>query len=248
MEISYTGLHSLMNCEYSFFLRYIKHVQIVESSASVYGSAIHHTIKAGYDNNLPREAWAETFKAEWLTLTKKPNIIYTGEGDFIKKFADGQEMVTKYYDKFFKKAKEPPIAIELFFGRDNKVAIGNNILIGVFDQIDSEGTIIDYKSGVKPTKAQLDLDLQFTVYSYAYRQLFNKEEKGLSLRHLPTMSDITTTRTDEDFALLKEEVDKAEHKVKSKTFMRNIGRDCATCYFLKECLGKEKKFGYWKHD
>jgi len=44
MQISYTALHSLMECEYSYFLRYIDRVSIMESSASVYGTAVHRTM------------------------------------------------------------------------------------------------------------------------------------------------------------------------------------------------------------
>lgn len=237
-------LHTFMQCEYMYYLRYIKRVPIKEGSASVYGTAVHRAIKIGYDNKLEREDWAKVFKKEWVALTSKKDIVFASESEYLKKFKDGQELLLTYYDKFVKKHKDP-LTTEYFFGRDNPVNIGNNTVIGVFDQIDAKNRVIDYKTGVKPTQAKLDLDLQFTLYSYSYRQLFGKEEGGLILRHLGTMKDLKTQRCEKDFEILEEEVNKVEKKLKGKVFVRNLDRSCADCYFLEECLGKERKFGRW---
>ena len=243
MEISYTALHSIMSCEYSYYLRYIKRVPIVESSASVYGTAIHRAIKIGYDNNLARDDWGKVFKTEWVSLTSKKDIVFAYDNEYLKKFKDGQQMLLDYYDTFVKKAKKPPQMLEYFFGRDKAVMLGTHVIIGVIDQVDAKDRVIDYKSGVKPTQAKLDLDLQFTIYSYAFRQLFGREEGGLILRHLGTMKDLKTKRTEDDFELLAEEVDKVERRLKGKIFVRNLGRECSSCYFIEHCLGKERKIG-----
>jgi RecB family exonuclease len=239
-EISYTKMHSIGNCEYSYFLRYIANTPIKESSASVYGTAIHRAIKAGYDNKLPRDDWAKVFKQEWTALASKDDIVFYSENEYMKKYKDGQEMMNNYYDTFVKGAKDP-LAIELFFGREPKVELGGVTLVGVFDQISADGRIVDYKSGVKPTQAELDLDLQFTFYSYAYRQLYGKIEKNLVLRHLPTMKDLETSRTEKDFAVLEEEVAKVVKRTKGNLYLRNLGRSCNSCYFLGACLGKERQ-------
>lgn len=228
-----------MNCEYSYKLRYIDHIPIKESSASIYGTAIHRTIKIGYDNNVPRDDWSKIFRKEWMILTSNKNIVFQSEAEYLKKFKDGADLVTAYYDKFVKRHK-PPQVTELFFGRDKAVHIGEHIIVGVIDQIDSKDRVIDLKTGIKPTMNKLDLDLQFTIYSYAYRQLFGKEEGGLVLRHLNTMKDMLTTRTDRDFELLAEEVNKISKRVKGKIFIRNLDRNCDNCYFFEHCLGKEK--------
>jgi RecB family exonuclease len=233
-----------MDCEYQYYLRYIERVPIKEGAASVYGTAVHRTIKTGYENNLPKEEWVSVFKSEWMALTSKRDIVYNSDTEFLKRFKDGQDVIAKYYDRFVKK-KAKPIACELFFGRSKPVTIGNHVMVGVIDQIDANNNVIDYKSGAKPTKMELDLDLQFTIYSYAYRQLFKKEEEGLVLRHLGTMKDMVTTRTESDFELLLEEANKVEKKLKGKVFVRNLGRGCSNCYFLEACLGKERSLRRW---
>ena len=215
----------------------------METSASVYGTAVHKAIKIGYDNDLARDDWAKIFKQEWIIATTNKDIVYFSEHDYLKKFKDGQKLLLNYYDTFVKNAKNPPSMLEYFFGRDEPIAIGNHNIIGVFDQVDNNRTIIDYKTGVKTTQAKLDLDLQFTLYSYAYRQLFGQEENGLVLRHLGTMKDMVTKRTESDFEILEEEIDKIDKRLKGKLFIRNYGRDCVNCYFIEHCLGKERKFG-----
>lgn len=242
MEVSYTMLSSIMTCEYLYYLRYVKKIKLQETSPSVYGTAIHAAIKIGYDNNLAREDWAKAFKAEWMALTSAKTVAFIVEGEYYKKFRDGQQMLLDYYDKYVK-GKPKPYDTELFFGRSKGITLGSHLLIGVIDQIDADGNVIDYKSGVKPTVAKLEMDLQFTMYSYAYRQLFGKEENGLILRHLGTMKDMPTTRTESDFTLLLGEVDKVEKKlsVKDPIYVRSLGRNCESCYYLKECLGKERK-------
>jgi len=243
MEASYTKLKSFFACEYSYYLRYIKRVPLKESSASLYGSAIHKTVAIATVGSLPKDDWAKVFKQQWMIETNKSKIDFSGESDFYKKYTRGQTMVTDYYDAFVV-GKKPPVMVEYFFGRDNPVRIGNHTLVGIFDQIDEEGNVIDLKTEVKTTQARIDCDLQFTLYAYAYRHLFNKEENSLVLRHLGTMKDVVTYRTKDDFKFLEEEIDNVEKRSKGNTFVRSLDRNCATCYFLGTCLGKEVKQWY----
>ena len=242
MEISFTMLKTFMACEYSYYLRYVKRVKLEESAASVYGTAIHHTIKLAYENSLSKEDMVKVFKNEWITLAGNKNIVFNHDKEYLQKLNDGQKMVSTYFDKYIKGVAAPK-SIEIFIGRKDGVQLGGYNCIGVFDQIDANNNIIDYKSGVKPTQVQLDFDLQFTIYSYMYRQLYGEEENSLILRHLGTMKDLVTVRTEEDFALLSKEVGKIDRKIKDGYFVRNLSRDCARCFFMEHCLGKERVFG-----
>ena len=243
-NISYTMLHTLMHCEYMYYLRYIKRVSLVESSASVYGTALHRTIKMAYENDLSDEDAAAIFRQEWIQLASGKNVVFLHEKDYLNKLTEGQKLITNYHNKFIKGTPSPK-KIECFIGRKEGIKLGRYNVIAVFDQITHDDMVVDYKSGVKPTQNQLDLDLQFTIYSYAYRQIYGKEEKGLVLRHLGTMKDLVTVRTEKDFEVLLNEVNKLDSKLKSDVFLRNLDRDCSRCYFLEHCLGKEKQFGRW---
>ena len=242
IDMSYTMLHTIMTCEYMYYLRYIKRIQLVESSSSVYGTAVHRTIKLAYDNNLKKDDIVKVFRQEWVQLASGKDVVFSHEKDYLNKLTLGQELVAEYYDKFIKKGPSPK-KVEYFIGRKDGIKIGKYNLVAVFDQITHDDRVVDLKTGVKPTQNELDLDLQFTIYSYAYRQIYGEEEKGLVLRHLGTMKDLTTTRTVGDFSILLNEVDKVESKINSGVFLRNLDRDCSKCYFLNVCLGKEKQFG-----
>jgi CRISPR/Cas system-associated exonuclease Cas4 (RecB family) len=180
------------------------------------------------------------FKSEWLiTTSSKENMVFMDEGDYMKRLVDGQKIITRYFDKYVKN-KPAPLQVELRFTKKDKVIIGKHYLVGAIDQIDNSQRVIDLKTGSKVAQAQLDLDLQFTIYSYAYRKLFNKEESGLVLRHLGSCTDLITKRTESDFKILDAELEKMEAAIKKGVFVRNLGRNCSTCYFLEVCLGKER--------
>ncbi len=244
MELSYTMIQSFMKCEFSYYLRYVKRVPTLESSASAYGTAVHYTLKTGYDNDIDKDGWVKIFKQEWFAITSSRDLVFYSSSDFATKLKNGQELVADYYDKFVK-GMPPPKATELRFGRKEGLTFGGHTLVGIIDQIDSNNQIIDYKTGAAPTQTELDLDLQFTIYSLAYRLLFGEDESSLVLRHLTTMRDLITSRVLGDFEVLEGEIKKLESKMATDSFLRNLGRDCANCYFLEACLGKEKKFNRW---
>lgn len=244
MDISYTMLHTLMECEYMYYLRYVKRVSLAEGSASIYGTAVHKTVKLAYENNLSKEEMAKVFRQEWIALASGKDIVFLHEKDYLNKLTEGQKLVADYYDKFIKDVPAPK-KVEYFISRKDGIKLGGFNVVAVFDSITHDNLIVDIKTGVKPTQTQLDLDLQFTIYSYVYRQLYGEEEKGLVLRHTGTMKDLVTTRTEEDFTVLLGEVNKVQNKIDSGVFLRNLGRGCARCYFLEHCLGKEKQFNRW---
>ena len=244
IDISYTMLHTIMSCEYMYYLRYVKRVPLVESSASIYGTAVHKTVKLAHENNLTKDDMVKVFKHEWIQLASAKDVVFLHEKDYLNKFSSGQELIAEYYDKFINKVPSPK-KVEYFISRNNGIKLGKYNVVAVFDQITHDDKIVDLKTGVKPTQNELDLDLQFTIYSYVYRQMYGEEENGLVLRHLGTMTDLTTTRTEEDFSILLNEVEKIESKINSGVFLRNLDRNCSRCYFLNVCLGKEKQFGRW---
>jgi RecB family exonuclease len=243
--LSYTKIKSLMDCPYSYFLRYIKHVKTLESSYSVFGTAVHETIHLGYENQLTKEEWIKIFKQEWINRVADNDVVFNTEGEYLAKFKEGQQLVSDYHDTFVTKKTKPPQSTELSFGKNPVVKIAGHTLVGKIDQITADGKVVDYKDTPKPNQNQLDFDLQFTVYSYAYRYIFGKEEKALILRHLPTMKDMVTNRTKADFDMMENEIGKFEDIIKHGNFVRNLSRNCANCYFLGACLNKERKATRW---
>ena len=93
-------------------------------------------------------------------------------------------------------------------------------LMGVWDLIERDGTIVDNKAYSKtPSQADLDKDLQFTAYSLAYRATKESIEPGLRMDAViknkkPKAVQLTTSRTNDDcrwFLGLVEQVASAIH-------------------------------------
>jgi len=77
-------------------------------------------------------------------------------------------------------------------------------LNGVIDKI-NEGWIEDHKTASKKwTQGKLDDDMQMTIYSYAYRKLYNKKERGIRInvllkKAIPELQILDTFRTLADY-------------------------------------------------
>lgn len=235
-------MKTLMECEYEFYLRYKQRIPTVQSSASVFGTCIHEAVQKGYEEKLERDDWVTAFKQAWRRITSTEDIVYYSTKDYNKRVTTGTQMMLDYYDTFVLNTPEPR-HVELAFGKDLSVEIEGMEFIGILDQVSADGLVIDMKTGQKPNQDELDCDLQFTLYSYVYRKLFGEKETGLVLRHLNTMKDMYTERTEKDFDILKTEISKITKKMNQKVFLRNLSRDCSKCFFLQACLGKERKFG-----
>lgn len=149
MKFSYTALKSFMGCEYSYYLRYVDKVKLQETSASLYGSAVHRTLQIGYENDLPRDDWAKFFKSEWVAENAAKTVTFYYDGEYVKKLKDGQKLVLDYYDKFY--TKGTATELEYRFGFKDGLKLGNHLILGVIDQIDDKGRVIDYKSVVGST-------------------------------------------------------------------------------------------------
>jgi ATP-dependent helicase/DNAse subunit B len=240
MEISYSKLDSILSCPYKYYLRYIKKVKSKDSTATLYGTVLHNVVRLGYDNNLEEDDWVMLFKKEWMIQASARPDLFKESDDFGKKLVSGQEIISNYYNRFVV-GNPPPKETEMRFSKEDNILVGNHYLVGIIDLIDHDNVVIDLKSGNKPSQNEIDFDLQLTFYSYVYRQLFKKKEKGLAIRHFNTTSDIITTRDKKDYDVLLEEINKVDKIVENGVYHRALGRSCNFCFYSDECLGKVKK-------
>ena len=171
MEFSYTKLSSFLDCPYKFYLRYEKKVELPTSSIALYGSCVHKAIELSYINDLPREEWAKVFKQEWTQNNSYQSVDFYFEGEYLKKLKDGQELMLKYYDTFVKGNKVKPAHIEARFGRKDGICLGDHLLIGIIDQIDTKAVVIDYKTGTPKSRGEVEGKTKFSDGDL-FRQLY----------------------------------------------------------------------------
>ena len=174
MIVSFTKIKTYLDCEYAYYLRYVKKIATPKTGALAYGETIHSTVKTGYELSLDRDEWEKLFKREWTSLAWNNNIIFANEKEYYSKLNKGKADIVKYYDTFVKDNPAPRF-LEYRFTKNTGVKLGNHIIIGAIDIIDAANNIIDIKTGIKPREPGLEFDLQLILYSYAFRQIFGEK-------------------------------------------------------------------------
>jgi hypothetical protein len=126
-------------------------------------------------------------------------------------------------------------AFELPFpNKENPVCI----LRGVIDMILEDDIIIDHKSTkVKPTKKKLSENYQFTLYAWAYRELYGRLPSKVYWHHLRTQEFLEANVIDDFEEKLTNIVndviliinDTSFEKVERNGFCDNV------CYFKDRC-------------
>ena len=103
-----------------------------------------------------------------------------------------------------------------------RVPIGEHRFVGRFDRVDHRGEyrfqVLDYKAEQRvPTPAEVDEDLQLTLYALAFAKLTG-EIPSLVMYHLRTNTPIPTTRT-------KAHLDGIEGRVMDAAARMGAGQD-----------------------
>lgn len=172
----------------------------------------------------------------------------------------GIGIVGRYWE--IHQQKPLPFAVEFPF---SVFAPSRNdvILVGSIDMIvktkDEEWLLVDLKTGIgAPTKTWQDQfpfhhDFQFTVYSWAFRQIFKKKEAGIIIYPLNYYTNqqtgeredreaIFTLRTEQDYQDLVELLEFFIACVEKSIFPKYYGPHCKECDFLEICDRKRKLF------
>jgi CRISPR/Cas system-associated exonuclease Cas4 (RecB family) len=104
-------------------------------------------------------------------------------------------------------------------------------LNGIIDKI-NEGWIEDHKTASKLwSQKKLDDDIQMTIYSYAYRKIYNKKERGIRVNVLlkranPALQTLDTFRVLGDYIEMYNFIMKYIHDVKNLKEVPEHGRYC----------------------
>lgn len=134
--------------------------------------------------------------------------------------------------------------VETFF----KLPYSQNILIvGRIDRINEErGILIDWKTGSK-APFNIDTDIQFMLYHWAYRMLYNKPPSLVALASLGTGKLIKyNLRPNYERILFDTIIPKVAHAIKENQFYKEgifdyvshgmLSTACTYCPFQRTCL------------
>ena len=153
----------------------------------------------------------------------------------------GVNILDKFYYKH--KQQEAPYTKELSFGvkKAEPLDINGHLVRGVFDRIDSKNNLwylTDYKTNKKSPEEdsfELHRSPQFTLYSYAFRKLFNTKEKYILFYHLRSGDVFKTYRNEKDFDYLKKLLDEVAEGISKDNFVPFYDFHCNFCDYKMPC-------------
>jgi len=263
MRISYSTLSLWNSCPLKGHFKETLEVEDRVNAKAVFGTIIHMCLE-DLNKGVSIENCIERFKDLWDNPDKIGSIIdfwprnttYGGLRD------KGVEILNLYYDKV-KWENRQILATEHKF----LVPFGDHELKGVVDLLEVKKAgnghrtlrICDYKTaGRQPTKIELFLNQQFTVYYYAslqpefwmgngpdypgipggedYFEAFKRINRKAIWVHLMNMKDIDAgPRDDDDFYRLYRLVTEIEKAQDAGVFVPNIGESCVWCPYTDPC-------------
>jgi RecB family exonuclease len=234
-EFSASRINTYKTCPRLYYFKYIERLEEPKHILTIMGSALHKSIENYYEKGIPPQA---TFTKEFyngVSYAESQQLGIVGKDSPAQVVMLGRSIVDAI-DWGFK-----PIALEKSFefpfpNKENPVCI----LRGVIDMILEDDIIIDHKSSkVQPSKKKLSENYQFTLYAWAYRELYGRLPQKVYWHHLRTQNLIEAdvlTDFEEKLTNIVNDVkiiiaDSEFTKVERNGFCDNV------CHFKDKCWG-----------
>lgn len=260
-QMNVTALNNYLECPLNFYYNSLLHIPSSKSEAAVFGSAVHHALdqlfKKMQDNK------SKTGKAEFPPIAslfedfsnflKWNRQCFTDES-FAKKLEYGQEILTRYYEKyapFWNRAAQPEYVIP--------ATVVNGIpLKGMLDKVEMLGggkvNVVDYKTG-DPDKSRAKLKGpdeknphggNYWRQAVFYKLLLDSFKRGewnvvsteFDFVEPDKRKELTKHRVDiseADIETVKQQISTVWQKVKARDFYTGCGKtDCRWCNFVKD--------------
>jgi hypothetical protein len=233
-------------------------LEVDESDAIKYKKAVHKTISYLYFSAMGGfMPSAKQMKDKWATIwaeerdgkqnlkeeffkERKYQETKTGFSKYDKSITKGYELIHNFYH-LNKDNHGIPIAVDHEF----RVPIAGVTVTGNFElireAIDKSSPnrfieIVDFKTGTEATDMFLvNNDLNLTVMSYAFRNLFQAKEDRLTYNYLKTGKEIYTSREEKHFERMKVIVEGVAEGIANKRFYPRQSFMCKACPFKEAC-------------
>lgn len=246
MRLSYSTLGTYQTCPLKYKFKEIDRLREPKSKEAVFGTLVHSTLKFIHEPSLLPPSLEDAlnhFSKNWN------DAVYDNPAEERTAFSAGVDMIRRYIEKnnpanFTIVALESPFQIEIADSTGT-----THTVKGIIDRIDKTETgyeIIDYKTGRKlPSQADVDRNLQLSVYTKAFLARYPKEAEHLetltvSLYFLKHGVKLSSTRTAEDLAKVDELFLETIAEIEAGHFEPRVNPLCDWCGFQKVCP-------MWKH-
>lgn len=257
MELSLDQIHTYLHCPAEYQFKYEHGIEAEEPDSIKYKRAVHKTVNFMYfsvlGGRLPtakqmKDKWAAIWAEEKETsfdltehlLKERDMKTRYGGRSSDKHMVQGYEMIHNFYH-YNKEDIGTPIAVDHEF----RVPIAGITITGNFELIretvDKSSAnrfieIVDFKTGNEATDMFLvNNDLNLTVMSYAFRNLFQAKEDRLTYSYMKTGKEIHTQRGEKDFDRMKAVIEGVAEGIANKRFYPRQTFMCKACPFRDTC-------------
>ncbi len=246
MKLSYSSISTYKNCPLSYKFAYVDKLERRKSPALSFGSSIHQALHFFYSNPLQKAPnlsdLIQCLDSNWLR-----------EGySSPEEEASYKELAIRVLNKFHEANSEPfvaPLALEHKFqidlGLEGKLG-QKCFLTGVIDRVqknpDGSIEVIDYKTNKRlPPFAQVDKDLQLSIYYFAAKETWGVEPEKLTLYFVLPDIAMTTSREKNELERVRGEVLLTASSILKEEFDPKENPLCPWCDFQPICpLFKDK--------
>ncbi len=244
---SATRLKTFLNCPRQFHYAYVAGIPAVPTSPLVFGRVLHQVLCFAHERQMaerklpPVAQVLEQFDGLWSRALDE-------EQPFFRPGAPSPQMHTTLAHELLRaflsahQDKAPPLAVELAF----EIEAAGHALCGVIDRVDEGQSgliIVDFKSGArKPPLADVERDLQLTLYAFAAQKVLEQPVEQVVHYHLRNSSQIATQRGESEFEWLLDKVlPHVAQAVEREQFSPRYGYWCNWCDFRELCRAQDER-------
>jgi CRISPR/Cas system-associated exonuclease Cas4 (RecB family) len=219
VKVSASRLKTFMLCPKKFWYRYFCENEEPANIYTMLGSSVHYAISEYFENGTQPEY---SFMQKWDEISSGHNLDTN-----VSLYRRGLNILRDY--RWY---EEKPKFVEFEFNIPYPADKPFCYINGVFDQVYDWGVVDMKTNNEKPTKPELDNDLQFIIYHFAYTQLFGRKPQKMIWRHLMTMEDIEVNCDNKEHILYEAVVS----LLNNVYWFRRTGKHCNYCFVKEFCL------------
>jgi CRISPR/Cas system-associated exonuclease Cas4 (RecB family) len=255
MELHVDELHAYLNCPLKYRFKHVNKIEVKKGKGALFKEALHKTIFSFYFALMgERLMTGKQMKDKWASVWGEMRGERQELDEFLFESSNGKEKKNKNdkyniqgfemvhnFHHYNKDNPGVPIAVNLEY----RVPIGGVTLVGNFELIREKVDkitqkrfieIVDFKTGVEQTDPFLvNTDINLTIASYAFRNLFQSKEDRMTYHYLKTGKEIYTKRTEKDYKRLEAIVSGVAKGIRDEQFYPRQSFMCKTCELKDIC-------------